>query len=134
MIKLRKSKAALKVMIPLAVVVIAVGLYTASYYNLLPQKSYAAEDFNIETLQSGTDFNGNGVDDYNDILLGARADAENHPAYKSAYYDGGYPPENIGVCTDVVWRAFKNAGYCLREMVNPTSSIMAVSVTERKII
>lgn len=31
---------------------------------------------------------------------------------------GGYPPDNEGVCTDVIWRAFKNAGYSLKDMVD----------------
>jgi len=29
-----------------------------------------------------------------------------------------YPPDDEGVCTDLVWRAFKNAGYSLKDMVN----------------
>lgn len=53
-----------------------------------------------------------------DIVLGARKDAENHPVYKSAYYSGGYPPEEEGVCTDTVWRAFREAGYFLKDMVD----------------
>lgn len=32
------------------------------------------------------------MDDYADIVAGARKDAENHPAYDSGYYQGGYPP------------------------------------------
>lgn len=96
----------------------AIGFYIADYYNLLPKKTYTAEDFNIQTVTSTVDYNKNGVDDYTDILLGARKDAENHPSYESAYYAGGYPPEDIGVCTDVIWRAFKNAGYSLKDMVN----------------
>lgn len=32
--------------------------------------------------------------------------------------EGGYPPDNIGVCIDVVWRAFANAGYSLKDMVD----------------
>lgn len=32
--------------------------------------------------------------------------------------DEGYLPDDIGVCTDVVWRAFKNARFNLREMLN----------------
>lgn len=79
---------------------------------------YTAEDFGIDTIYSDIDFNGNGIDDYTDILLGARKDAENRPTYDGSYYAGGYPPDNIGVCTDVVWRAFKNAGYSLRDMVD----------------
>lgn len=64
------------------------------------------------------DFNGNGNPDADDIVLGARADAENHPAYDGRYWQGGYPPDDIGVCTDVVWRAFRAAGYSLRDMVD----------------
>lgn len=117
--KRHKRKLVLPVIIILAVaLLITAALCIASYYDLLPQKTYTAEDFGIEALRSSTDFNDNGVDDYTDILLGARADAENHPTYNGDYYDGGYPPDHIGVCTDVVWRAFKNAGYCLKEMVN----------------
>ncbi len=82
------------------------------------RKTYTAEDFGIDTILSSVDYNGNGTDDYTDILLGARKDAENHPTYDGSYHAGGYPPDNIGVCTDVVWRAFKNAGYSLRDMVD----------------
>lgn len=82
------------------------------------KKVYYAEDFGIKRVYSNNDKNSNGIDDYTDILLGARKDAENNPTYKSAYYKGGYPPDNEGVCTDVVWRAFKNAGYSLKDMVD----------------
>jgi uncharacterized protein YijF (DUF1287 family) len=79
---------------------------------------YTAEDFGIETVKSGSDQNRNGVDDSTDILLGARTDAENRPVYRSDYYEGGYPPDGEGVCTDVVWRAFSNAGFNLKDMVD----------------
>lgn len=119
--KMKKRKI-LKVFLGVFCVIIAVtagiALYFANYYNLLPQKVYTAEDFGIETVYSETDFNKNGRDDYTDILLGARKDAENHPTYDGTYQAGGYPPDNIGVCTDVVWRAFREAGYSLREMVD----------------
>ena len=81
-------------------------------------KVYYAEDFGIERLISNTDFDGDGIDDYTDILEGARIDAKNKPKYKSEYYQGGYPPDDEGVCTDVVWRALKNAGYSLKDMVD----------------
>lgn len=84
----------------------------------LPKNYYTAEDFGIQTIYSKIDYNGNGIDDYTDIMLGARIDAENRPKYKSAYYAGGYPPDNEGVCTDVIWRAFKNAGYSLKDMID----------------
>ena len=69
-------------------------------------------------VTSPVDFNNNGVDDYTDILLGAREDAENRPRYDASYFSGGYPPEDAGVCTDLVWRAFKHAGYDLKAMVD----------------
>lgn len=88
------------------------------FFNLLPQRSYTAEDFDIETIKSDYDYNGNGIDDYTDIVEGARIDAANKPKYHSEYYDGVYPPESEGVCTDVIWRAFENAGYSLKDMVD----------------
>ncbi len=82
------------------------------------KKVYYTDDFDIETLKSQTDYDNDGIDDYTDILQGAKIDAKNKPKYKSAYYAGGYPPENEGVCTDVIWRALKNAGYLLKDMVD----------------
>ena len=76
------------------------------------------EDFGLKKIFSEIDFNNNGIDDYTDILNGAKKDAKNKPRYKSEYYAGGYPPDNIGVCTDVIWRAFKEAGYSLKDMVD----------------
>lgn len=81
-------------------------------------KVYYASDFNIETILSTNDYDEDGIDDFTDIMLGAREDAINKPKYKSVYYAGGYPPENEGVCSDVIWRAFKNAGYNLKDMID----------------
>lgn len=101
------------------IIVLLIGvLFILHYFNIIPQKTYTAEDFGITTIKSRIDYNGNGIDDYTDILTGARIDAKNRPKYKNAYYDGGYPPENEGVCTDLIWRAFKNAGYSLKDMVD----------------
>ncbi|MBQ6929446.1 MAG: DUF1287 domain-containing protein [Oscillospiraceae bacterium] len=99
-------------------IILAVGIYFAVIFNILPEISFKAAFFDIDTVHSSVDFNNNGTDDYTDIMLGARKDAENHPRYDSSYWAEGYPPDDIGVCTDVVWRAFKNAGYNLREMVD----------------
>ena len=51
---------------------IIAGFITAWHFNLLPEKSYGAEDFGIAWIQSSVDFNGNGIDDYTDILSGAK--------------------------------------------------------------
>lgn len=80
--------------------------------------TYNSEYFGIAELKSQTDFDGDGIDDYTDILEGAKNQIKVDPKYKSAYYQGGYPPEKEGVCTDVIWRALKNAGYNLKDMVD----------------
>ena len=46
-------------------------LLILNYFNLLPKKTYSAEDFGFDTILSSVDFNDNGIDDYTDILLGA---------------------------------------------------------------
>ena len=102
----------------LATLAIVLILLRLDYWNLLPHRTYTAEHFGIETLQSPLDADGDGIDDYTDLMLGARRDAENHPAYDPGYFAGGYPPEDRGVCTDVVWRAFRNAGYDLKALID----------------
>ena len=94
------------------------GFAVAWHFNILPEKSYTAKDFGIVVLQSDVDYNQNGRDDYEDILMGAKLEAENHPRYNGAYFQGGYPPSDIGVCSDVIWRAFRHAGYNIRDMVD----------------
>lgn len=94
------------------------GLILSWYMGWLPEKTYTAADFGLTTAVSPMDFNRNGADDYADFVAGARQDAKNHPKYNSTYYAGGYPPEDIGVCTDVIWRAFRAAGYSLKDMVD----------------
>ena len=86
-------------------------------YNMF-KPTYQEEDFGFKRIYSSVDANHNGVDDYSDILKGALMDAKNHPTYDGRYWYSGYPPDNIGVCTDVIWRAFKQAGYNLRAMVD----------------
>lgn len=87
-------------------------------YQLVPKEYYKASDFKIKTIYGTVDFDDDNIDDYTDFVLGARKDAENNPKYISKYYDTSYPPANEGVCTDTIWRAFKNAGYSLRDMVD----------------
>lgn len=87
-------------------------------YNILPHVVYSAEDFQIETIVSTRDENENGIDDFRDILLGAKQEIEHMPIYRSAYYKGGYPPDDEGVCTDVIWRALRHAGYDFKSLID----------------
>ncbi len=69
-------------------------------------------------LFSEKDADGDGIDDFTDIMLGARAWVETEPFYDSTYYAGGYPPDEIGVCTDVIWHAFFAAGYDFKALID----------------
>ena len=108
-----------KIFITLIVILIIIYFAILGYFVYQNNKiTYTAEDFGIETVVSKTDYDNDGIDDYTDILQGAKIEAENKPKYKSTYYSGGYPPDNEGVCTDVIWRSLKNAGYNLKDMVD----------------
>ena len=77
------------------------------------------EELIIERITCTSDQDGDGLNDLDDIVEGARKDIENKPRYTDAYYEGGgYPPDDEGVCTDVIWRALKNAGFLLKDMVD----------------
>ena len=78
----------------------------------------SASEWNIPRVISKTDKNKNGASDTDDLIEGGRSEAKRAPIYRSAYYKGGYPPASEGVCTDVIWRAFKYAGYDLKAMVD----------------
>jgi uncharacterized protein YijF (DUF1287 family) len=67
---------------------------------------------------STVDRNQNGIADPIDIVNEAREGVEQKTTYKSAYYAGGYPPDDEGVCTDVIWRGLKGAGISFKERID----------------
>ena len=92
-------------------------LFAATLFTFVSCKKEEAPT-GIKRIYSPVDFNNNGKDDYTDFLNGARADAVALPTYDDSYFEGGYPPDGIGVCSDVIWRAFREAGYSLKDMVD----------------
>lgn len=79
----------------------------------------AAEESPWPELSSPLDADGDGVDDWHDIMQGARDYIATEPVYNEyGYYDGGYPDDGTGVCTDVIWSAFRAAGYDLKAMLD----------------
>jgi len=66
-----------------------------------------------------SDRDGDGIPDPLDILIGGKKTVLNQAAYGAGYiklaYPGGDVPRHIGVCTDVVIRAVRNAGIDLQE-------------------
>ena len=87
-----------------------IGLWTRAEYNRLR--------FGIETLHSPADRDGDGLDDWSDLMLSARRYVRGQPVYDADYYLGGYPPEGRGVCADVIWQALRGAGYDLKAMLD----------------
>jgi uncharacterized protein YijF (DUF1287 family) len=91
-----------------------IGLRGASFIEPGP----FLKSVHITQISCPIDKDGDGLDDLRDIVAGAREEVGRKPWYFSAYYQGGYPPNNEGVCTDVVWRAFRDAGYNLKELID----------------
>ena len=56
-------------------IALVAGLYFGEQYGIIPELAKKGEDFGIETVTASTDRNGNGTDDYTDIMHGARMDA-----------------------------------------------------------
>ena len=115
-----KSKKVLSVCIPCAFICAALAALfgLGTWFGFLPFPSFSSEQFGFCDLISENDADGDGTDDYADFVTGARAFVSEKPLYKSEYYSGGYPPPGIGVCTDVIWSAFQEAGYDLKAMVD----------------
>lgn len=80
------------------------------------KKSY--DDPAANEYKSKVDKNKDGVDDQTEILRGALKYVKTNPKYKSEYYQGGWPTDGYGVCTDVVNYALLNAGYNMHTLLN----------------
>lgn len=93
-------------------------IYLLYTLNIIPNKKYTNEHFNINTYISSIDKDNDGVDDQTDIINNTRKYIGANPKYKSKYYASGYPNDNYGVCTDVVAFSLKDAGYDLMNLVN----------------
>lgn len=100
------------------IVILAVSTIVLYRYNFIPHIKYTNEDFDISPIISSVDKDGDGVDDQTDIIKSTKEYVATKPQYKSKYYNGGYPDDEYGVCTDVVAIALKNSGYDLMKLVD----------------
>jgi uncharacterized protein YijF (DUF1287 family) len=70
---------------------------------------------------SPDDSDGDGIPDALDVLMGARKLVLNHAKYTEGYYQISYPrgdvPRGVGVCSDTIVRAYRNAGIDLQSRV-----------------
>ena len=106
-------------LISVLIIALGIGIYMLSRYQHTSAKKL--EDKYQRTVTkyiSSSDKDGDKIDDQSDILMGALAYVETRPKYKSKYYEGGYPTDEYGVCTDVVARGFLGAGYDLKKLVD----------------
>ncbi|WP_072984982.1 DUF1287 domain-containing protein [Clostridium cavendishii] len=92
-----------------AYIILANLLTGEQKFNIIPQI------VKVKDESSKKDNNKNGIADTIDIVEGARKEVKNKTVYKDAYYEGGYPKEGEGVCTDVIWRGLKEAGINLKD-------------------
>lgn len=80
-----------------------------------------AENVTAAATARAADRDADGVPDPLDVLMGARKTVLNADAYTEGYVSLSYPlgdvPRDIGVCTDVVIRALRNAGLDLQAAV-----------------
>ncbi len=116
------------ILIIILAVVISISQFTlkkeysppTALVTLLPR--YRIIDMDSTGINSDAD--SDGINDQKDIMLGAKNQLEN-PAVnifseglnETNYYNGGDPPAGLAICTDIVARAFKEAGFDLRQLV-----------------
>jgi hypothetical protein len=80
---------------------------------------------NMDAISEKTDFDRDGISDQKEILQGAKTQLKN-PAkniFKDGnnatnYFNGGDPPAEIAICTDIIARAFAEAGFDISQLVN----------------
>ena len=119
----------------LGLVLLALAGVTALY----GREAWNLARHGVKTVRSGVDYDHDLIDDTMDMMLGARAYVRTQPEYVSDYFAGGYPPQGQGVCTDVIWRAFRAAGYDFKEMVdadiakNPSAYPLTGGLPDRNI-
>jgi len=105
------------------VLTLVLGLALIITIDAYPYAQQASQQQSIESRSNldnalVADKDNDGIDDFTDIMLGARQDALNMPTYDDRYWGGGYPPDDIGVCADVIWRALMAAGYNLKDLID----------------
>lgn len=124
--KLKKKPKTILIMIILLLIFTIASYYLEYKYlsnrEIIPHEEekdyYTSSDFGLIDITSPRDNNYDGIDDYEQMLEGAIKKIESTTIYTSDYYAGGYPKENEGVSSDIIWSALKEAGYNLKDMMS----------------
>lgn len=109
------------------VLILALFYIALDHFDYLPWNKDTEE---VGFVASSNDADGDGVDDYTDILNGARKFVSLEPGYKDTYYNGGYPDDDNYVSTDIIWYALREAGYDFKEMLDED---MANNISDYKV-
>jgi uncharacterized protein len=112
-----------KIIIALAIILIVTLSFTyrnkVNYFlNTYIKYFIYLKKVNVPNNYSKADKNGNGLADPIDIVITARKEVERKTPYKDGYFANGYPPDTEGVCTDVIWRAFKGIDINIKDLLD----------------
>lgn len=114
----KKSRTVLRWVVGILLVLVVLGGLGVAYFLNTIADGGTWRGREIPAYISQVDKDGDGIDDQSDILANAKAYIGTHPTYQSKYYEGGYPDDEYGVCTDVVAFALRDAGYDLQLLVD----------------
>ncbi len=89
-----------------------------SFYKTGLYDKFFKETTTAKIIKSNIDKDSDGIDDYTDILKGAKKFIKEEPKYKSKYYEGGYPLDEYRVCSDIIWYALDYAGYDFKSLID----------------
>lgn len=118
-----KKKVAIKLIILLLVLI---GVYIG-FEKYVKRNIEKIEEIDLTSIidkvevpkeYSKVDKNNNGIADPIDISNSVKKQLDDKIKYVDEYYSGGYPPDDKGVCTDVIWRAFKSIDINLKDLVD----------------
>ena len=91
----------------LAILLVAISGFLFTLNLLLPEQEDEKQESSSQYMQGWM------------MAMSARAYISNdNLRYVEDYFDGGYPDDDAGVCTDVVWKAFAGVGVTLKDLVD----------------
>jgi uncharacterized protein len=114
-----------KIKMVFSALIIGVGIFIIFYRNGmildhigLHMENPFVKKVNVPSTYTKVDKNKNGIPDPLDIVQTARKEVKQRTHYESNYYKGGFPPDDEGVCTDVIWRGLLGANIHLKELMD----------------